>query len=186
MGQYHKFVNFDKKEFITPHKFGNGLKLWEQVGWESSFSNVVHFLLAKCSGRGGGDFQSQMAGRWGGDRVSLVGDYAEWADFPFLSISEFKSMMKAVWGSDEDTLEVTVELHPRDSKGRFAKKVHLSKSGFLSARQGWKDVSDVVAKAFAKEFEIEYTGDGWKHIVSAENNKEVSPSMRPDFVVTTR
>ena len=70
MGQYHQLVNFTKKEFVDPHQFGNGLKLWEQIGWEHAFSNVTHMLIASCSGRGGGDFAidgkcEYVVGRWG-------------------------------------------------------------------------------------------------------------------------
>jgi len=99
MGQYHKFVNFTKKEFVNPHVLGNGLKLLEQIGWDYAFSHSMHFLLAKCDGRGGGDYhnKSELVGSWGGDRVSLVGDYAEREDFPFLSDEEYNEMMNSVW-----------------------------------------------------------------------------------------
>ena len=33
MGQYHYTVNLSKKEFINPHKLGDGLKLLEQSGY---------------------------------------------------------------------------------------------------------------------------------------------------------
>ena len=29
MGQYYKIVNLDKKQFLYPHKFGDGMKLRE-------------------------------------------------------------------------------------------------------------------------------------------------------------
>ena len=31
MGQYHYTVNLDKKEYLVPHKLGDGLKLLEQA-----------------------------------------------------------------------------------------------------------------------------------------------------------
>ncbi len=131
MGQYHKLVNFDKKQFVDSYAFGNGAKLWEQVAWDHAFSNVTHFLLAKCSGRGGGDFSSKMAGIWGGDRVSLVGDYAEKKDFPSLSPKEFKEMMECVW---------------HEKKGEYV------------------DISSSVAGEIEEEFEVVFSGDGWKDV----------------------
>ncbi len=78
MGQYHTTVNLTKKEFISPHKIGNGLKLMEQVGWEGATSNALFLLLACSNGRGGGDAADHpMAGRWAGDEIAVIGDYAE-------------------------------------------------------------------------------------------------------------
>jgi len=78
MGQYHTTVNLTKKEFINPHKIGNGLKLMEQVGWEGATSNALFLLLACSNGRGGGDAADHpMAGRWAGDEIAVIGDYAE-------------------------------------------------------------------------------------------------------------
>ena len=83
MGQYHYTVNLDKKEFLNPHKLGCGLKLVEQVGGPpGGVNDALHLLLAVSNGRGGGDFhtKSSFIGRWGGDRIAVVGDYAEARD----------------------------------------------------------------------------------------------------------
>ena len=31
MGQYHVLINYDKKEVVTPHELGLGLKQWEHL-----------------------------------------------------------------------------------------------------------------------------------------------------------
>ena len=80
MGQYHKTFNLTKKQFINPHKLGDGLKLLEQCGYSPGGTNdALHLLLACSSGRGGGDFQSESSwiGGWAGDRIAVIGDYAE-------------------------------------------------------------------------------------------------------------
>ena len=80
MGQYHVTVNLDKKQYLNPHKLGDGLKLLEQVGWSpGGINDALHLLLACSSGRGGGDFQSdsEWVGTWAGDRIAVIGDYAE-------------------------------------------------------------------------------------------------------------
>lgn len=84
MGQYHYVVNLDKKQFINPHKMGDGLKLWEQMhGGTGSTSNALMILLAVSNGRGGGDVEANpLVGSWGGDRIAIVGDYTERADLP--------------------------------------------------------------------------------------------------------
>ena len=89
MGQYWYPVNLDKKEFVNPHKLGCGLKLWEQL---ANTPNTGDALLILCAAmpekRGGGDLshESEAArrtiGRWAGDRIALVGDYAERSDLP--------------------------------------------------------------------------------------------------------
>jgi len=95
MGQYWIPVNLDKKEFIHPHKLGNGLKLWEQAASGYGTSTALIILQAVMpEGRGGGDLDlnsddeeyneiaARVIGRWAGDRVALVGDYAEDEDLP--------------------------------------------------------------------------------------------------------
>jgi hypothetical protein len=84
MGQYHHPVNLDKKEFIDPHKLGCGLKLLEHGG-DGGVNDALALLLACSSGRGGGDYQTEgreWVGRWAGDRIAIVGDYAERDDLP--------------------------------------------------------------------------------------------------------
>lgn len=83
MGQYHYTVNLTKKQFLHPYRFGDGLKLLEQGGY-GGLTSALHLLLACSSGRGGGDAQSDspLIGSWAGDRIAVIGDYAEKGDIP--------------------------------------------------------------------------------------------------------
>jgi hypothetical protein len=83
MGQYWKAVNLDKKEFINPHDLGAGLKLWEIIAnGDAGVGVALCILLAEMpERRGGGDLEEHpYIGRWVGDRVALVGDYAQEGD----------------------------------------------------------------------------------------------------------
>lgn len=84
MGQYHLVVNLDKQECVHPHKLGCGLKLWEQMANHPGTGVALLILLAVSNGRGGGDISgpSSVIGRWGGDRIAVIGDYAEAGDVP--------------------------------------------------------------------------------------------------------
>lgn len=104
MGQYWIPVNLDKKEFIDPHKLGSGLKLWEQLASHPGTGTALVVLCAAMpEPRGGGDLDMNanwhgstpgpmpasypalakaIIGRWAGDRIALVGDYAEDSDLP--------------------------------------------------------------------------------------------------------
>ena len=85
MGQYHYVVNLTKREFIHPHKLGCGLKLWEQIANHPGTGAALIILLACSNGRGGGDLKDDpagMIGRWAGDQIAVVGDYAENGDLP--------------------------------------------------------------------------------------------------------
>ena len=87
MGQYHLTVNLDKKEFLMPHKLGVGLKLREQTGFGNSIPDALFMLLAASNGYGGGDFMdnsNKMIGRWAGDRIAVIGDYAQLDDLPMM------------------------------------------------------------------------------------------------------
>ena len=58
MGQYHKFMNFDKKEVLSPQGF---LKLMEWSYQQNEYMLQIENLL-KTS--------------WKGDRILVIGDYA--------------------------------------------------------------------------------------------------------------
>jgi len=89
MGQYFAAVNTDRKEFVCPWCVGEVAKLWE---WAANpHGSIFTLLLRKSDQGGGGDYfgyhrgcgeggriaaeLNPIAGRWAGDRVSLVGDY---------------------------------------------------------------------------------------------------------------
>ena len=85
MGQYHKVVNLDKKQYLHPHQLGDGLKLMEFGESSGGVMTALAILLALSNGRGGGDFngaESPLVGSWGGDRIVIIGDYGEDTDLP--------------------------------------------------------------------------------------------------------
>lgn len=82
MGQYHKVMNLDKMEQVSPYPLGLGAKQWEQVGCIAGMGDVLYVLLTASPARGGGDLEEiePITGRWVGDRVVVVGDYTEDSD----------------------------------------------------------------------------------------------------------
>ena len=59
MGEYFDWVNADKREFISPHDFGLGNKIYESSQKDSPLIAALHVLLC---------------GRWKGDRIVWLGD----------------------------------------------------------------------------------------------------------------
>ena len=84
MGQYHVLVNLDKKEVVTPHGLGLGLKQWEHLGeFNGTLADAMYILMMTSPSRGGGDFPStNISSRWVGDRVLILGDYTQDSDVP--------------------------------------------------------------------------------------------------------
>lgn len=77
MGQYYYIVNIDKKQYLHPHRFGDGLKAVEFASGYNTM-RALAYLLTKSDGGGGGDYKddpSGIAGSWAGDRIWIVGDY---------------------------------------------------------------------------------------------------------------
>lgn len=83
MGQYYKIVNLDKKEWLHPHKFEDGMKLMEFGLSGMGTMSGLAILLADGNGRGGGDLHSEnpIIGSWAGDRIVIAGDYADEGKF---------------------------------------------------------------------------------------------------------
>ena len=84
MGQYYLVVNVDKREFLHPHKMGDGLKLME-FGNSGDGTMLALALLLADGCRRGGDYHARkgstpdpaLIGRWKGDRIVIAGDYAD-------------------------------------------------------------------------------------------------------------
>ncbi len=135
MGQYWKAVNLTKKEYVNPHPLGSGSKLGEMLGTHMG-SALIILTAAMPERRGGGDFdldsnyygperttQSGSAevvpeynevakrtiGRWAGDKIAFVGDYAEDSDLPeeFEASSIYNLCYDA---ADEHWLDVTPDV----------------------------------------------------------------------------
>ena len=68
MGQYHSVINLDKCAGYSPRSLGTGMKAAEQ-GESLTPGAALLLLLSDPNG-------------WGGERVALVGDYAEDDDLP--------------------------------------------------------------------------------------------------------
>lgn len=81
MGQYHIIVNLDKKEYLYPHVFGDGLKLIEFGCSGQGTLTGLTLLLSDSNGRGGGDFgpldDNNIIGSWAKNRVVITGDYGD-------------------------------------------------------------------------------------------------------------
>jgi len=127
MGQYWKAVNLDKHEYIAPHALGAGAKLGEQLGTHVGSALIV-LCAAMPQRRGGGDFDldsnfygpertnehptgapvvekyneiaKRTIGRWAGDSIALVGDYAEDTDL------DPKHNASTIYGMCNDTGEI--------------------------------------------------------------------------------
>lgn len=96
MGQYFFVVNLDKKEYLHPHRFGDGLKLLEFGCSAGGTMTALTLLLRQSNEGGGGDYSgtdTKTVGSWAGDRIVIVGDYDESglfqkADKEFKDVSE--------------------------------------------------------------------------------------------------
>lgn len=94
MGQYHYICNLDRREYLDPHKFGDGLKLLEFGSTANGTLTGLAVLLSEQNGRGGGDLSPRQTddpdrvnylmgtfvGRWAGDRIAIIGDYSQPGD----------------------------------------------------------------------------------------------------------
>lgn len=152
MGQYWLPVNLDKKEYIDPHKLGCGLKLWEQIGGPDTGTSTALLILvaAMPEQRGGGDPpEDPIVGRWAGDRIALVGDYADDGDLvdsPFPA-SEIYHLCTGYIPEEDPTKPTPKYTAAWYKKNRF------------------KDVTPQVAKYIEKIFDGKFKGTGWRQFV---------------------
>lgn len=162
MGQYWYPVNLDKKEFIHPHKLGCGLTLWEQLANSpGTGAALVLLCAAQREPRGGGDLAHDTAGvigRWAGDRIALVGDYAEDSDLP----AEYKASELYMKCQDKTTV-----VYNDKAKGAAYQMGHGEYQGQYAhykvvKKAEYKDISAKVCKVLERELGGKFEGEGWR------------------------
>lgn len=120
IGQYYHIVSLDRRQFLHPHKFNDGLKLLEFGCSGEGVLLGLTVLLASGNGRGGGDFGqrkeppaglAELVGSWAGTRVVIAGDYdddGKWlhrAGFTDREIEGFVAKQIADCNGDSNCLE---------------------------------------------------------------------------------
>lgn len=161
MGQYHYTVNLDKREFLYPHKLGDGLKLLEQANSVGGVMVALHILLACSNGRGGGDFASHpLVGRWAGDRIAVIGDYADADDLRDDNSEFIYSLLHRE--EFEDTWETGV---PPEWEKVF-----------------YKDISDDILPLVEDACRVTITGDGWRD--KRKLDEFETSAQRYDMIIT--
>ena len=86
----------------------------------------------------------QTIGRWAGDRIALIGDYAEENDLPNVDASKIYMLCS----TEEDELEK----YPEDYEG-------------ISKDDLYTDVTDMVCAVIEHELRGKFTGSGWRDFV---------------------
>lgn len=134
MGQYHRVVNLDKRQYINPTALGDGLKILE-FGLDAGGTMTALAMLlagsARGGGRGGGDPRQdieRIVGSWAGDRIAIVGDYAQDGDFD----DEIPPAVVYRLCADPETLERTIaELEARNDPAASADAAELRRFAHL-------------------------------------------------------
>lgn len=131
MGQYYFITNVDRKEFLDPFKLGSGMKAWEQLANDMPSKALMVLVLSSPQKRGGGDLQDNPAiGRWAGDRIIMVGDYAEEGDHTTIPVQDiFSFCSKYETEAKEHWVDITELVIPVLEKELEVKAV-VSGSGY--------------------------------------------------------
>jgi len=133
MGQYYKIVNIKKKQYISPHTFGDGSKLMEFSMSANGVLAGLAILLADGNGRGGGDLHSEndIVGSWAGDNIVVAADYADAGKF----VKEPEQNLYEVASSEGEDISIKVLDALFDDSYYF--------SEFRKNRAGWTSNNEV-------------------------------------------
>ena len=174
MGQYHLCCNLDRKEWLDPHRLGDGLKLWEQGASQGGTLCALHALLVISNGRGGGDYitdHPEFVGRWGGDRIAVVGDYTEAGDLDGVDYAEF------IYSACGTTKENAKEYYPT------AKELKAALGPFKPGE--WTDISDLARAFLSDQWELDFGDEGWVTRTPRPGSvfSQAEAAMKPDFII---
>lgn len=169
MGQYYKIVNIKKKQYISPHTFGDGSKLMEFSMSANGVLAGLAILLADGNGRGGGDLHSEndIVGSWAGDNIVVAGDYADEGKF----VKEVDRNLYNVASSEGEDISIKVLDALFDDSYYF--------SEFRKNRAGWSnnDAIDDLIKEKLKEKGLSETK---KHKIQSSKNPSVQYNVTED------
>ena len=169
MGQYYKIVNIKKKQYISPHTFGDGSKLMEFSMSANGVLAGLAILLADGNGRGGGDLHSEndIVGSWAGDNIVIAGDYADTGKF----VKEPEQNLYEVASSEGEDVSIKVLDALFDDSYYF--------SEFRKNRAGWtsnNEVDDLIKRKL-KEKGLSETK---KHKIQSSKNPSVQYNVTED------
>ena len=169
MGQYYKIVNIKKKQYITPHTFGDGSKLMEFSMSANGVLSGLSILLADGNGRGGGDLHSEndIVGSWAGDNIVIAGDYADAGKF----VKEPEQNLYEVASSEGEDVSIKVLDALFDDSYYF--------SEFRKNRAGWtsnNEVDDLIKR----KLKDKGLSDTKKHKIQSSKNPNVQYNVTED------
>jgi hypothetical protein len=169
MGQYYKIVNIKKKQYISPHTFGDGSKLMEFSMSANGVLAGLSILLADGNGRGGGDLHSEndIVGSWAGDNIVVAGDYADAGKF----VKEPDQTLYELAGSEGEDISIKVLDALFDDQYFFLE--------FRKNRAGWTSNSEVddLIKRKLKEKGLSETK---KHKIQSSKDPNVQYNVTND------
>ena len=169
MGQYYKIVNIKKKQYISPHTFGDGSKLMEFSMSANGVLAGLAILLADGNGRGGGDLGSKndIVGSWSGDNIVVAGDYADAGKF----VKEPDQTLYELAGSEGEDISIKVLDALFDDSYYF--------SEFRKNRAGWtsnNEVDDLIKQ----KLKAKGLSETKKHKIQSSKNPNVQYNVTED------
>ena len=169
MGQYYKIVNIKKKQYISPHTFGDGSKLMEFSMSANGVLAGLSILLADGNGRGGGDLNSDnpIVGSWAGDNIVIAGDYAD--DGKFVKDADKNLYHIASIEGEDISIKVLEAL--------FDDSYYFSE--FRKNRAGWtsnNEVDDLIQRKLKEKG----LSDTKKHKIQSSKNPNVQYNVTED------
>jgi len=172
MWQYWKTVSLTKREYVDNHKLGTGAKLWEQLANHPGTGAALIILCAAMpESRGGGDLSlysndknynaitRRTIGRWAGDRIALVGNYAEQSDLP---PSDDADLIYHLCDSEEG-IDVAASHWEKCewSDDPETKAYYADKARRLRAAEPYTDISEDVYIVIERELGGCFVRHGW-------------------------
>jgi hypothetical protein len=169
MGQYYKIVNIKKKQYISPHIFGDGSKLMEFSMSANGVLTGLAILLVDGNGRGGGDLGSEndIVGSWAGDNIVIAGDYADDGKF----VKDADRNLYHVASNEGEDISIKVLDALCDDKWFF--------SEFRKNRAGWtsnNEVDDLIKRKL-KEKGLSETK---KHRIQSSKDPNIQYNVSED------
>lgn len=164
MGQYYKIVNADQRQFMHPHHMGAGLKAIEIVTSWSVPAALVGLIAVDPNNQPADLANNKDTGRWAGDRILLIGDYAENTDLPGWDGPPLSELYGLCDNSEEPTLEGLMKIYEPDTARSIYPK-ELERWRERSAAGAYTEVTPLGLVEQGASVRFNVKDEGWRTFI---------------------
>ena len=123
------------------------------------------------------ELAKEYIGRWAGDRIAIIGDYAESDDIP----GEDADLIYTLCGSEKDKARAVAQCREYAEKETSAH--HQDKADRIEAEKCYTDITEYLIPLVERNCWVKISGSGWRD-KKRQDDRPARVGLAPDMVIS--